>query len=271
MKLSRIALTVSCLALFACKNDPEPVQPVGVYIPPAPIIEYKVVDTLPHDVNAFTEGLLVHNGKMFESTGSPENLPNAKSYFGVVDPATGIVNSKQELAPQFFGEGIVIFKDKLYQLTYRSQLGFVYDLKTMKKIKEFSFINAEGWGMTTDSTSLIMSDGTSSLSYLDPETLTLKKTLNVTENGNNFPNINELEYINGYIYANVWTTNTIVKIDPKDGKVLGRIDLHELVKAAMAKNPASEEMNGIAWDAAKDKIYVTGKMWPSMFEISFPH
>ncbi len=256
--------------LSSCKNDPAPIEPQGVYVPPAPIIGYTKTAVFPHDTNAFTEGLLVHKGQLFESTGSPENFPLTQSLFGIVDLNTGKINVKAQLdRKKFFGEGIVILGDKIYQLTYQTKVGFVYDLASFKRTGEFTFPSAEGWGMTTDSTSIIMSDGTSILTYLNPADFSVTKTLAVTENGNPVNYLNELEYIKGYLYANVWMTNTIVKIDPQSGKILGRLDLYELANDANAKNPQSAEMNGIAWDAEKDKVYVTGKMWPSIYEVKF--
>ncbi len=272
MKVRVLLLAIPFGFLLSCKNDPVPVAPEGVYLPPAPIITYSMVSAFPHDQNSFTEGLLVHNGQLFESTGSPQSLPNTKSLFGITDLKTGTIAVKGELdKAKYFGEGIVIFGEKIYQLTYQTQVGFIYDLKTFKKLGEFTYPSKEGWGMTTDSASLIMSDGTSTLTYLDPASQKVVKSLIVTENGNAVANLNELEYINGFIYANIWTTNAIVKIDPTDGKVVGKLDLYQLAQEAEKGNPNAAEMNGIAWDAAKDKIYVTGKMWPSIYEVKFEH
>ncbi len=255
----------------ACKNDPAPVTPQGVYVPPAPMLEYTKTATVPHDVNAFTEGLLFHNGQLYESTGSPESMANVESFIGITDLKTGKIAIKTKLDPKYFGEGIVIFNNRIYQLTWKDKVGFVYDLKSFKKLREFTIPTREGWGMTTDSTHIIMSDGSANLTYLDPESLTIVKTLGVTDNGMAMANLNELEYIHGFIYANIWGTNTIVKIDPSSGKVVGRLDFSALAQEIMTANPNASEMNGIAWNPATDKIYVTGKMWQSMFEINFEH
>lgn len=261
--------TLCALLLASCGSDdsgegtgttPEPL--------PTPIISYSVTKIHPHDVNSFTEGLLVHDGRLFESTGAPESLPQTRSLFGTLDLGTGKIDVKAELdRQQYFGEGIAILNDKLYQLTYQTKKGFIYDARTFKKLGEFTFPSQEGWGMTTDGQSLIMSDGTATLTYLDPQTMQPVKTLEVADSRGAVQNLNELEFIKGSIYANVYTTNDIVKIDPASGQVTGRIDLERLAGEARARHAGAMEMNGIAYDAAKDKIYVTGKMWPVLYEV----
>jgi glutamine cyclotransferase len=241
-------------------------------IPSVPFIQYSVTQAYPHDTSLFTEGLLFHNGKMYESTGSPAELPHIRSLIGVTDIPSGAFTKKIEIdRSQYFGEGIVFLKDKLYQLTYKNQLGFIYDAKSFKQIGKFSYANKEGWGMTTDGTHLILSDGTDALTYLDPAGLTPAKSLRVTENGIVRDKLNELEFIKGFIYANVWGSNFIVKIDPSDGHVIGKIDLSSIVNEAAIRNPNGDVLNGIAYDAATDKIYVTGKMWANIYEIAFEH
>lgn len=237
-----------------------------------PTLGYTIINRLPHDTTSFTEGLLFHNQQLFESTGSPENLPQTKSVFGIVDLNTGKIAKKVELDRNtYFGEGIVIFKNKIYQLTYKNQIGFIYDSKTYKQIGRFRYDNKEGWGLTTDGISLIMSDGTNVLTYLDPNDLKVVKTLNVSNDGYAEDNLNELEYINGYIYANIWTKNYIVKIDTKTGKVVALLNLSELTSEAKTKNPNAEVINGIAYDSTSNKIYVTGKLWSNIYQIDFPH
>lgn len=260
---------IGALLLASCGSDdngtsgdsgPEPL--------PTPIISYSVIKVHPHDVNSFTEGLLVHDGVLFESTGAPESLPQTRSLFGTLSLETGRIDVKGELdRNQYFGEGIAILNDKLYQLTYQTKKGFIYDANTFKKLGEFSFPSQEGWGMTTDGQSLIMSDGTATLTYLDSQTMQVTKTLQVTDSRGAVQNLNELEFIKGFIYANVYTTNDIVKIDPASGQVTGRIDLGRLAAEARAGHAGALEMNGIAYDAAKDRIYVTGKMWPALYEV----
>ncbi len=237
-----------------------------------PVIEYEYIGTYPHSTNSFTEGLLVYKGRLYESTGSPQDLPETKSQIGTVDLRTGDIKSKIELdRNKYFGEGIVILNDTVYQLTYRSRTGFVYRANDFKKIAEFAIPSKEGWGFTTDGKNLIMSDGTNKLTYLSPGDCSVIKTINVMENGFARDYLNELEFINGFIYANVWMTNTIVKIDPNDGKVKGILDLTRFAKISKNIFAGSLEMNGIAYDSIRDRTYITGKLWPKIFEIRIKH
>ncbi len=234
------------------------------------LINYGVVATHPHDTTSYTEGLVFHDGKLYEATGSPDDLQHTRSVVGPVDLSTGRIDKKVELdRNKYFGEGIVFLNDKLYQLTYVTKVGFVYDGKTFKQVREFSFPSKEGWGLTTDGTNLIMSDGTDKLTWLDSISLKTLKTMNVYDNHGAVKGLNELEYIAGFIFANVHTTNYLVKIDPKTGKVLGKIDLSSLARDANAKNINSLDLNGIAYDPIKRTVYVTGKFWPTMYEIKF--
>ena len=234
----------------------------------APVITYTILNALPHDKDSYTEGFLMHNGKLFESSGAPEGNDKTKSIVGIVDPATGNIAVKVELDRKiYFGEGITILGDKLYQLTWTNKKGFIYDLKTFKKIGEFTFPSKEGWGMTTDGSSLIMSDGSSNLTYLDPLTFKTNRIVGVTDNNGPVGNINELEFVNGNILANIYQTPYIIRIDPNSGKVLGKADFSNLVKEVKSKDPDVDYMNGIAWDSAKNKIYITGKLWPNMYEV----
>jgi glutamine cyclotransferase len=186
----------------------------------------------------------------------------------VVNKETGKVVTKAKLdKSKHFGEGITVFKDKIYQLTWMSGVGFVYDANTFKLIKEFKLPTREGWGLTHDSSSLIMSDGSSNLYFMDPDSLRVKYTVNVIHNGNPVGNINELEYVNGMIYANKWGDTFILKIDPASGKVLGQLDLTSLDREAKAAYPGAAELNGIAYDSSTGKLYVTGKKWPALYEI----
>ena len=235
-----------------------------------PIINYSVVDSFPHDTTSFTEGLLVHEGQLYESTGHTEEFPSSRSLFGVVDLKTGKIQPKVELDKnKYFGEGIVFLNGKVYQLTYKTKIGFVYDAKTFKKIGEFTFPSEEGWGMTTDGTYLIMSDGSSNINYLDPNNFKLAKVLGVTDNNGPVSDINELELINGFLYSNQYRTNYILKIDPSSGKVVGKLDFTTLDSEAKNKYPGAAEMNGIAYDSVAKKIYVTGKLWPNIYEVRF--
>lgn len=259
------------IILFSCNNT-EKSSDTTNKAASVPSIPFKLVNSFPHDTTAFTEGFLVHNNQLFESTGSPDELSETSSVIGILDLKTGKLNTKVTLdKSKYFGEGITILNDKIYQLTWKSKVGFVYDLKTFKKIKDFSFSNNEGWGLTTDGTALIMSDGTYNLTYLDPNTLSVIKTLPVREGGYAKEQINELEYIKGFIYANIWQTNEIIKIDPTTGNVVAKMNLGTLATDARTQYPKSLEMNGIAFDSTSNKVYITGKMWPKVYEIDFSH
>ena len=272
--IKKVIYSLLIIALFIkCNNDSpkkETTAPRQNNI--VPFINYTLVKTYPHDINNFTEGFLFYNDKLYESTGSPNDEPQAKSTFGILDLSTGKFDKKVELDKQkYFGEGIVILNDKIYQLTYKNQIGFIYNLKNFKKVGTFSYKNKEGWGLTTDGKNIIMSDGTNTLTYLNPENLEVIKTINITYNSDNANYINELEYINGFVYANIWTTNYIAKIDLSSNKIIGLLDLSELYAKAKAINPNIDVLNGIAFDSKTDKIYVTGKFWPFVFQIDFKH
>lgn len=234
----------------------------------APVMTYTILNAHPHDKDSYTEGFLMHDGKLFESSGAPEGNDKTRSMVGIVDPATGAIAVKAELDKKiYFGEGITILGNKLYQLTWTNKKGFIYDLKTFKKIGEFTFPSKEGWGMTTDGSSLIMSDGSSNLTYLDPLSFKTNRIVGVTDNNGPVGNINELEFVNGTILANIYQTPYIIRIDPNSGKVLGKADFSNLVKEVKLKDPDVDYMNGIAWDSANNKIYITGKLWPNMYEV----
>lgn len=265
---------IAAVALYtlsaSCSDDPKPNDGAtagSVATAPA-AIQYTVVNKFPHDTAYFTEGLEFYKGQLFESSGGNDDSSPYPSEFGIVDRATGKVTPKVKLdKAKYFGEGITIFNDKIYMLTWTSGVGFVYDANTFKLIKEFKIPAPQGWGLTHDSASLIMSDGSSNLYFLDPETLQVKNTLTVTHNSTPLNNINELEYVNGVIYANRWTQNIILKIDAATGNVLGQMNMDSLDEQAKAAYPAALEMNGIAYDHATGKLYVTGKKWPTIFEI----
>jgi len=264
------------LAMAGChsgdSNSSDNTAPEVRGVESAPIINYAVVATYPHDSTSFTEGLLYHNGKLFESTGSPENIPVTRSLVGEVDLQSGKINARVELdRKKYFGEGISFLNNKLYQLTYLNNQGFIYDEGTFKPLGEFKFPGREGWGMTTDSSHLIMSDGTSKLFYLDPSNFKTVKTLDVTWNNMPVDSLNELEFVKGYLYANRYTYNYILKIDTANGNIVGRLDLNSLVMEATNKYPLSLELNGIAYDPALDRFLVTGKLWPLIYAISFGH
>jgi glutamine cyclotransferase len=258
------------LVFFAgCGNppDPDPEPPAA-----APLIDYTVQHVFRHDKHSYTEGFLFHQHHLFESSGAAPDQPQTRSIVGVEDMNAGKIDTKIELDKNiYFGEGIAFFKDKLYQLTYKNQVGFIYDAKNYRLLDSFRYKNPEGWALTADSASLIMSDGTSTLTWLDPVTLKPVKTLAVLENNVLLDSLNELEYIKGFIYANRYLRNYIVKIDPVTGRVLGRLDLEQLAENEHAKDPNVDVLNGIAYDADSDKVYVTGKLWSGIYELKFNH
>jgi glutamine cyclotransferase len=256
----------------ACSNNSHKTKKSINSRNPIKSINFKVIKTYPHDTGSFTEGFLFYDNQLFESTGSPEEFPNTRSVFGIVDLNTGKIDVKAELdRNNYFGEGIVILNGKIFQLTYKNQTGFIYDLKSYKKTGSFKYSNKEGWGLTSDGKNIIMSDGTNIITYLYPDSLKVVKTLNVTFNGSSALYMNELEFINGYLYANIWTTNNIAKIDPATGIIVGIIDLSSLFYEAKKTYSLSEATNGIAYDSSKDRIFVTGKFWPTIYQIKFSH
>lgn len=266
-------LLFSAILVSSCTGEPkgqaDSPQPPETGIP---ILNYSVRHTYPHDTTSYTEGFLFHDHHFFESSGAPDELPQTRSIVGIMDTLTGKMDKKIELDKQhYFGEGIVFFKDKLYQLTYKNRTGFIYDAKTYNRLDSFRYTNKEGWALTADSNSLIMSDGTNILTFLDPVSLKPLRVLAVTQNGVPLDSLNELEYIKGYIYANRYTQSYLVKIDPVSGMVAGKLDLTSLVNEEKNKNPYSDVLNGIAYDPATDKVYVTGKLWSRIYEIDFSH
>ncbi len=222
---------------------------------------YKVVHTYPHDKTAFTEGLFYQDGILFESTGEP-----GRSFVRKESLETGKVIQATDIPPDLFGEGIVAWKDRIYELTWQTQIGFAYDLKTLKPFAKFSY-PGEGWALTHDGRRLIMSDGTPELRFLDPTTLKEQGRIKVTADGKPVSNLNELEYVKGEVLANIWQTNRIARIDPATGKVVGWIDLTGILPAAEIPPGNDGVLNGIAYDAKGDRLFVTGKMWPKLFEI----
>jgi len=226
-----------------------------------PVYEVQVVHTYPHDPSAFTEGLFYLNGFLYESTGLEQHSTIRK-----VRIDTGEVVQKIDIPSQYFGEGIVNWKNHLISLTWKSQTGFVFDLATFKLQKRFRY-EGEGWALTQDGTDLIMSDGTPDLRFLDPQTLKVTRHLQVTFDGRPTRNVNELEWVNGEIFANIWETNWIVRIDPNTGHVVGLIDIAGLIGPSDNVKGLDSVPNGIAYDAKDDRLFVTGKNWPKMFEI----
>lgn len=220
----------------------------------------RVINVYPHDPDAFTQGLVFHKGYIYEGTGLP-----GQSSIRKVELKTGRVLKSHGLPAQYFGEGITICRNRLIQLTWQSHTGFVYDLQSFRLLQTFSY-PTEGWGITYDGNHLIMSDGTAVLRFLDTRTYKIVKQIEVRDRGNLLPNINELEFIKGEIYANVWGTGYIVRISPQTGQVLGWIDLRDLYRYVGAGRNI-DVLNGIAYDAKGNRLLVTGKYWPNLFEI----
>ena len=226
--------------------------------PSAPVSGYKVVHAYPHDPDAFTQGLLYADGYLYEGTGM-----NGHSSVRKVELSTGKVLQKTDLPNAYFGEGLVLWKDKLIELTWQSKIGFVYDRATFRQIGSFTY-GRDGWGITQDGKRLIMSDGSSTLYFWDPETFKETGHLDVDDKGRPVQELNELEYIHGEIYANVWRTDRIARISPSTGHVLGWINLSGLWSGS---DDAQKTLNGIAYDSKQNRLFVTGKLWPTLFEI----
>lgn len=259
------ALVLSAAVLTVCKNnDNNNGNKNGGEKPDLPkSISYSIINTFPHDTSSYTQGLVVYKGELFEGTGL-----EGKSKLIKVDMKTGQALQSISLDPKYFGEGITILNDTVYQLTWQNKVVFVYTLKDFKKIKEFK-IDTEGWGITTDGKELIVSDGSSNLYFYNPADFTQIRKVTVTEGGSLAFNLNELEYINGFVYANQWMAPYILKIDPVTGLIVAKSDLNDVWNRVKAKDPHAEVPNGIAYDAATNKIYVTGKLWPELYEIQF--
>jgi glutaminyl-peptide cyclotransferase len=253
-------------------NQPSPTHPsepitgaASEKLPPSPAVEtlasygVEVVKTVPHDTQAFTQGLAFYNGELFESTGQ-----YGSSSLRKLDRMSGKVLKRLNMDAAYFAEGMVVVKGKAYQLTWQSGIGFMYDAKTFEQLRTFSYFG-EGWGITYDGEQMIMSDGTSNLRFLDVDSLLIRKMLPVTSNGAPLKNLNELEFVNGEIWANVWQTDSIARINPQTGNVTGWIDLSGL--QTPEERTKSDVLNGIAYDKERDVLLITGKNWSKMYEV----
>lgn len=252
----------------ACKdaNNNENQPAANINVIPAPAnLSYTVLNIYPHDISSFTEGLIWLNGSLLESTGE-----KGTSYLLKVNLTSGKAEKKVKLGDQYFGEGIAVLNNKIYQLTYQEHKVFVYDMNFNKLPQEFEW-PYEGWGMTTDGKSLIIDTGGSNIYFVNPETFKIERTLGVVNNNGYVAMINELEYVDGYLYANIWQTNYIIKINAQTGLVEARADLTDILKINHQPETNTEVnvLNGIAYNAEKKTFYVTGKNWPSLFEIKF--
>ena len=221
---------------------------------------YKVIHTYPHDEQAFTQGLIFVDGQLYESTGL-----NGHSTLRMDDLETGKVLQHIDVPAQYFAEGLTNWRSNLVQLTWKAHTAFVYDRFSFRLLKILHY-DGEGWGLTQDGKNLILSDGSATLRFLNPETFQVVRRINVTDQGQPVKELNELEYIHGQIYANVWYSNKIARISPQTGKVLGWIDLSNLVSSLGLQNQDAV-LNGIAYDAQHDRLFITGKLWPKLFEI----
>ena len=258
--------TLLFLLMTGCTNNDNPDASFnGSSEPPAPVLTYNVVATYPHDTSSFTQGLTFYNGQLLEGTGN-----KGQSKLMQVALESGQAVKKVDLPPTLFGEGIAVLNDTLYQLTWQEKVVLLYHAKTFEKIGELP-LGHEGWGITTDSTHLIVTDGSNNLYFYEPATFRLLRTQGVTEAGVPAVNLNELEFINGFLYANQYQYPYILKIDPQSGQVVGKLDLTELVNRNKARYPGADVLNGIAYNPQNGKIYVTGKWWPELYEIQFPH
>jgi glutamine cyclotransferase len=221
---------------------------------------YQIVNIYPHDSGAFTQGLIFVDGKLYEGTGQ-----EGRSSLREVDLQTGRVLKKVDVPEPFFAEGITLLNGKIYQLTWQHQIGFIYSAQTLEKTGQFQY-TGEGWGITNDGHSLIMSDGSNRIRFIDPDSFRVTKTIAVTDGRTAINELNELEYVNGEIYANIWHDQRIVTIDPQNGRVTGWIDLSGLLQPG-AVHDDEAVLNGIAFDPSGNRLFVTGKLWPQLFEI----
>ncbi|HEX4080510.1 MAG TPA: glutaminyl-peptide cyclotransferase [Rhizomicrobium sp.] len=228
-----------------------------------PVVPVQVVKTWPHDPHAFTEGLFFRDGLLYESTGL-----EGQSAIRVEDLATGRVLRGVAIPPELFGEGIVAWKDQLISVTWRSGTGFRWSLANFRRLGEFHY-DGEGWGLTEDGRNIILSDGTPTLRFLDPLTLNVVRRLSVTADGQPVERLNELEWVKGEILANIWMTDRIARIDPASGRVKGWIDVGALARTIGDTDPDAVP-NGIAYDSARNRLFVTGKDWPLLFEVRVP-
>jgi len=268
------------VASFSCGNTPNdngpkkpPVNANNTRVS-APVYDFQIVKEYPHDATAFTQGLEYHDGFLYEGTGGSRSNPvqegaNAKIYSSLrkVEYTTGKVLQKHDLPSDFFGEGITILNGKIYQVTWHEGTAFVYNLSDFKLEKELRY-SGQGWGLTNDGTNLLMSDGTHVIRVINPEDFKTVRTLVVSdEAGKPIMQLNELEMVNGEIWANIWQSGWIIRIDPQTGKLLGRVDINKLADDVKEKEEDSDVLNGIAYDKAGDRLFITGKLWKKLYEI----
>lgn len=253
-----LAALLVATALLAVPTA-RPAQAQNDSIPPALLTPYQVAGSTPHDTTAFVEGLVWYDGGFYESDGL-----NGESTLRRLAFPSGEVVKKLDISREYFAEGLTLVGDRLIQLTWQTKKGFVYDRDSFNLLGDFAY-DTEGWGLTYDGSSLIRSDGSNTLYFLDPDTFQVKRSVAVTLNGRPLQRLNELEWIKGEVWANVWLTDMIVRIDPSNGQVVGVLDMTGLLQ--QPRGDPDAVLNGIAYDADTDRIFVTGKLWPLMFEI----
>lgn len=264
-------MTIALMGVLACGSDRAAIATGSSAAPAAAPsaapaaassaqLSYEVIRTYPHDSRAFTQGLAYHDGYLYEGTGR-----RGESSLRQVRVETGEVVRQVDLPSAYFGEGITIFGGRVYQLTWLSGVGFVYDFETFSVVQQFRQFT-EGWGLTHDGSQLIQSDGSATLYFLDPQTMALQRQIEVHDAAGPIDQINELEYVDGHILANVWHSDEILRIAPADGLVTGRLDLAGILPAAERRDPEAV-LNGIAYDTETGRLFVTGKLWPKLFEI----
>jgi glutamine cyclotransferase len=260
--ISITLLLAACTSNASNDNNNAPNNTANTIAAPVSI-NYNIVASYPHDTSSYTQGLIWQNNTLYEGTGL-----EGQSRLMKVDIKNGKVEQSLSLDPSVFGEGITILDDKIYQLTWQSHKVYVYDANTFKKIKEFNW-DHEGWGLTHNGKELIISTGDSNLYFVDPDTFKLLRIVGVTDNNGPVGNLNELEYVNGSVFANIYLTDYIIKIDPSNGHTTGKMDLSGIL-AKSGKHVNTEEgyvLNGIAYDSSKNSLYITGKKWPLLYEV----
>jgi glutamine cyclotransferase len=269
--MKQYAFLLLLALLYACnggKNGDEPLTEVNDPVfKSAPQLTYNITNVYPHDTGAYTQGLQLHNGKMYEGTGDYEN-----SSLRITNYKTGTVEKKHMIgSDKIFGEGITVFNGKIYQLTWQSNNVYVYDLKNIDKAEKTFSWPYEGWGITHNGTDLIISDGTANIYFVNPADFKVKSRISVNEDGVLQNGLNELEFVNGFIYANIYQADVIVKIDPATGKIAGKLifpaDLIQKNAPGFIPEPNDEVLNGIAYDSTSKKFFITGKRWPKLFEV----
>ena len=258
-----IFFVLTGIILNACNNGDNPGETNGTTtnLSEPKTLSHSIIKAFPHDTGSYTQGLTFYKGELYEGTGLEGHSKLMK-----VELESGKILQQIKLANEIFGEGIAILRDTIYQLTWKNKVVYVYTLKDFKKVKEFQ-IATEGWGITHDGTKLIVSTGSGDLYFYDPSTFRLLSKSGIMEGGNLTFNLNELEYIDGFVYANQFTYPYILKIDPIEGKVVAKYNLNDMWDRVKAINPNVEVPNGIAYNELTKKIYVTGKLWPELYEI----